>query len=150
MLARIFSRVLLPEPFRPTIPKNSPRRRSNEIPRRAWSWRYSMRANGCTARSLNEVMRWLGIRNAFSTPLASITTGASAPGADAVTMSAVSAGSVETPADMGERVRVGAGSGARQPALEALVPEAVDVERGDAGVMDGPAGKPPPTRPDGD
>ena len=71
----IFSSVLLPEPLRPTIPKNSPWWTSNEMSRSARCSRYSTRRNGCVARSLNESTRCSGIRNVFSTPRASITTG---------------------------------------------------------------------------
>ena len=46
MLARIFSRLLLPEPLRPTIPKNSPLRTSNETPLSACSSRCSIARQG--------------------------------------------------------------------------------------------------------
>src|SRR5215212_8191563 len=76
MLARILSSVLLPDPLRPTMPKNSPCRTSKDTPRRACSTRYWGRASGWTTRSLNESMRWIGILKAFSTPSTSMTTGA--------------------------------------------------------------------------
>src|SRR4051794_1529699 len=80
MLDMILSRVLLPEPLRPTIPKNSPLRTSNDTPCSARSSRYSMRVNGWVTRSLSESIRCLGTRNDLSIPRTSITTGASAAG----------------------------------------------------------------------
>src|SRR6188472_2630449 len=77
MLARILRSVLFPEPFRPTMPKNSPRLTSNETSRRARSTRYSGRASGWTARSFRESIRCVGIRNVFWTPRASIESGRS-------------------------------------------------------------------------
>ena len=47
---------------------------SNETPRRTRCSRYSTRVNGWVARSLNVSIRWLGIRNVFSSPRASTTT----------------------------------------------------------------------------
>src|SRR5680860_428356 len=81
MLARIFSRVLLPEPLRPTMPKNSPRSISKEMPSSARSSRKSRPEKGCTARSLSESTRWTGIRKDFfrsSTWIASGTSGSTA------------------------------------------------------------------------
>ena len=75
MLDMIFSSVLLPEPLRPTIPRNSPWWTSNETSRSARCSRYSIRRSGCVARSLNESTRWVGMRNVFSTPRTSMTTG---------------------------------------------------------------------------
>src|ERR1035437_5839993 len=75
MLDMIFSRVLLPEPLRPTIPKNSPWWTSNDTSRSARSSRYSVRVSGWTARSLNESTRCSGIRKVLWTPRTSITTG---------------------------------------------------------------------------
>src|SRR3954452_2075672 len=63
MLASSFSNVLLPEPLRPTMPKNSPWRISNEIPSSARSSRWPRAANGWTTRSLSESTRLVGIRN---------------------------------------------------------------------------------------
>src|SRR5215210_6280943 len=79
MLAMTLSSVLLPEPLRPTTPKNSPLRTSKLTSRSAWRSRYSIRARGCTARSLNELIRCLGIRNRLWIPCASMTTGSPMP-----------------------------------------------------------------------
>src|SRR5436305_10758072 len=62
MLASSFSSVLLPEPLRPTIPKNSPWWISKETPSSARSSRYSRVANGRTTRSFSESTRCLGMR----------------------------------------------------------------------------------------
>ena len=78
MLARIFSRVLLPDPLRPTMPKNSPSWMSNETSCSARRMRCSRRANGCVARSLSESTCCSGIRNVLLTPRASTTIGRSA------------------------------------------------------------------------
>ena len=55
----------MPEPLRPTMPKNSPWRISKEMPSSAFSSRYSRGANGFTIRSLSESIRWVGIRKDF-------------------------------------------------------------------------------------
>src|SRR3954466_14816754 len=78
MLARILSRVLFPDPLRPTMPKNSPWRTSKEMSCRTRCSRYSTRESGCATRSLRESMRCAGIRNVLSIPRASTTTGADA------------------------------------------------------------------------
>src|SRR6266513_5022573 len=75
MLAMILSRVLLPDPLRPTIPKNSPRWMSNDTSRSAWSSRCSTRVKGWIARSLSVSTRCSGILNVLWIPRASITTG---------------------------------------------------------------------------
>src|SRR5690242_6827150 len=62
MLASSFSSVLLPEPLRPTIPKNSPRRISKETPSSARSSLNSRLANGWTTRSFSESTLCLGMR----------------------------------------------------------------------------------------
>jgi hypothetical protein len=77
MLAMIFSSVLLPDPLRPTMPKNSPRWTSKDTPRSTCCSRKVVRRNGCTARSLSESTRCSGTRNVFSTSRTSITTGRS-------------------------------------------------------------------------
>src|SRR5436305_1443256 len=75
MLARIFSSVLLPDPLRPTIPKNSPWWTSNDTSLSARSSRYFSRVNGCVTRSLSVSIRCSGIRKDLETPRASITIG---------------------------------------------------------------------------
>src|SRR4051794_26409841 len=77
MDARIFSSVLLPEPLRPTMPKNSPSRTSKLMSRSARSSRCSTRAHGRVTRSLSESIRWSGMRKVLLTPRASMTTDAS-------------------------------------------------------------------------
>src|ERR1700741_583375 len=105
MLARIFSSVLLPEPFWPTMPKNSPLRTSKETSRSARSWRYSARLKGCVARSFNVSTRCSGTLNALLTPRASIATGASIPGivAGTVDRRLIAFGSAITKPDMYRR-----------------------------------------------
>src|SRR5919204_374691 len=76
MLDMIFSSVLLPEPLRPTIPKNSPWWTSKVTPRSARSSRKSPWRSGCRARSLKESTRCSGIRNVLRTSWTSMTTGA--------------------------------------------------------------------------
>ena len=80
MLASSFSRVLLPDPLRPTMPKNSPCLTSNETPSSARRIRTSLEANGWTIRSLTESTRCVGILKVFSRSRASIARGASGPG----------------------------------------------------------------------
>src|SRR6478672_9360148 len=75
MLASSFSSVLLPEPLRPTMPKNSPWRISKETPSRARSSRYSRAANGRTTRSLSESTRWVGMRKDLCSPSTWIASG---------------------------------------------------------------------------
>src|SRR3954447_394 len=61
------SRVDLPEPLRPTIPKNSPSATSNDTSLRAWSVEWPDDSKGCRTRSLSvETWRW-GRRKAFET-----------------------------------------------------------------------------------
>ena len=57
--------------------RTRPRWTSKEMSRSARCSRYSMRVNGCAARSLSESMRCSGMRNDLSTPRASMTTGRS-------------------------------------------------------------------------
>src|SRR6185369_12721319 len=81
MLARIFNSVLLPEPLRPTMPKNSPLRTSKEITSRAFSSRKSRPAKGRTRRSLNESTRWVGMRKALRRSSTWIASGSPTAGA---------------------------------------------------------------------
>src|SRR5215213_458481 len=62
------SNVLLPEPLRPTMPKNSPRLTSKETSVSAGKVSMSRRRNGCSARSLSVWTRSFGSENAFETP----------------------------------------------------------------------------------
>src|SRR4051794_7593170 len=62
------SNVLLPEPLRPTMPKNSPRLTSKEMSVSAGKVSMSRRRNGCSARSLSVWTRSFGSENAFETP----------------------------------------------------------------------------------
>src|SRR4051812_49039744 len=94
MLARILSSVLFPDPLRPTMPKNSPRRTSKEMPCRAWRSQYSWRSNGWTALSLKLVFRFLGIRNDLWMSTASMATGACARASDAAPGAAALASSM--------------------------------------------------------
>src|SRR5215218_8566565 len=71
MPARHFSNVDLPDPFRPTIPKNSPGSTANETPRSACSSSERPRRNGCSARSLSVWTRSRGIRNDLLTSFTS-------------------------------------------------------------------------------
>src|SRR6478672_4833284 len=77
MLDMIFSSVLLPEPLRPTMPKNSPWWTSKVTSRSAMSCRYSRRRSGCSARSLKLSIGCSGMRKALPTSRTSITTGPS-------------------------------------------------------------------------
>src|SRR5919198_2900563 len=67
MPARHFSSVDLPEPLRPTMPKNSPRSTAKETSRSARSSSWPPRRNGGTARSLSVCTCSRGIRNALET-----------------------------------------------------------------------------------
>src|SRR5919197_4038335 len=67
MPARHFSSVDLPEPLRPTMPKNSPRSTAKETSRSARSSSWPARRKGCTARSLSVCTCSRGIRNALET-----------------------------------------------------------------------------------
>src|SRR6478735_68372 len=77
MLDMIFSSVLLPEPLRPTMPKNSPWWTSKVTSCSAVSCRYSRRRSGCSARSLKLSIGCSGMRKALPTSRTSITTGPS-------------------------------------------------------------------------
>src|SRR3954463_11217403 len=68
MPARHFRSVDLPEPLRPTMPKNSPRWTSTETSRRACSVSVRVRRSGCSARSLSVCTRSCGSSNVFDTP----------------------------------------------------------------------------------
>src|SRR5215217_4725040 len=68
MPAMHLRRVLLPDPLRPTMPKNSPGSTANDTSFRALKWSYDDRRNGCIARSLSVETRSCGIRNVFETP----------------------------------------------------------------------------------
>ena len=76
MLASSLSSVLLPDPLRPTMPKNSPWRISKETPSSACSWRKSREEKGRTMRSFSESTLWVGMRKDFSRSRTSIATGA--------------------------------------------------------------------------
>src|SRR5205085_1227938 len=78
MLANTFNNVDFPDPFRPTTPKNSPRRTSNDTPRNARNSRYSTRVRGRSTRSWIVSILRSGIRKVFSSSRTSITTGPSA------------------------------------------------------------------------
>src|SRR5919202_2626271 len=85
---RHFSSVLLPEPLRPTIPKNSPGCTENDTSRSATMSDPPRRRSGCSARSLSVCTRSLGMKKRFATP--STRTAGSASGA-ALTRSEASA-----------------------------------------------------------
>src|SRR4051794_32252627 len=69
MPARHFSSVLLPEPLRPTIPKNSPASTVNETSCSASNSDERSLRNGCSARSLSVCIRSVGIWKALPTSL---------------------------------------------------------------------------------
>ena len=60
--------VLLPQPLRPTIPKNSPRRTSKDTSCSACSRSKLRRRSGCTIRSLSVWICSRGRRNCLETP----------------------------------------------------------------------------------
>src|SRR3954467_8130334 len=68
MPAISFSSVDLPEPLRPTTPKNSPFSTVNETSRSACRMSLRVRRNGCSARSLSVWLTSCGISNFFETP----------------------------------------------------------------------------------
>src|SRR3954468_9169051 len=68
MPAMSLSSVDLPDPFRPTIPKNSPFSTANETSRSACSTSLRVRRKGCSARSLSVWLTSRGISNFFETP----------------------------------------------------------------------------------
>ena len=72
MPASIFSSVLLPLPFGPTMPKNSPSATAKVTSRSASLRSYSTRLSGCAKYSLSRARCSCGIQNAFETPTASI------------------------------------------------------------------------------
>src|SRR3954452_16014301 len=72
MPAMHFRSVDLPEPLRPTMPKNSPLGIANETPLRTFSSSYSLRRKGWRARSLSVCTWCFGMRNVFSSPSTSI------------------------------------------------------------------------------
>src|ERR671936_1677340 len=76
MLARHFSSVDLPDPLRPTMPKNSPRSTAKETPCSARSSSCPARRNGCSASSLSVCTCSRGIRNALETSSATTAGGA--------------------------------------------------------------------------
>src|SRR6185436_6247487 len=88
MLAKILRSVLLPEPFWPAIPKNSPRWMSNETSTSARSSRYSIRRKGCAARSFSVSIRCSGTRKDLWRPRASIATGAASMAVEPSTVAA--------------------------------------------------------------
>ena len=57
--------VLLPEPLRPTMPKNSPFSTEKETPRSASRWSTSRLRKGWRTRSLSVWVASCGRRNAF-------------------------------------------------------------------------------------
>src|SRR3954467_149692 len=68
MPAMSLSSVDLPEPLRPTTPKNSPFSTENETSCSACRTSLRARRNGCSARSLSVWMTSCGISNCFETP----------------------------------------------------------------------------------
>src|SRR3954466_13605511 len=69
------SSVLLPDPLRPTMPKNSPCGIVKPTPLSTFSSSYSVRRKGWRARSLS-VWTWcLGMRKVFSSPSTSMAAG---------------------------------------------------------------------------
>src|SRR3954470_8934431 len=68
MPPRHFSSVLLPEPLRPTMPKNSPGSTLNDTSRRATMSDPPRLRSGCSARSLRVCTRSRGMKNRFATP----------------------------------------------------------------------------------
>ena len=68
MPAISLSSVLLPEPLRPTIPKNSPWSTANETSRTASNSSKLSARNGWSARSLSVCICSCGRRNVFETP----------------------------------------------------------------------------------
>src|SRR5919202_5213551 len=68
MPPRHFSSVLLPEPLRPTIPKNSPGWTANDTSRSATMSVPPRRRNGCSARSFSVCTRSLGMKKRLATP----------------------------------------------------------------------------------
>src|SRR5688572_9938178 len=67
MPARHFSRVLLPEPLRPTMPKNSPSGMSKLTSSSARRTSEPVRRNGCRARSFRVCTRSCGRTNCLVT-----------------------------------------------------------------------------------
>src|SRR3954471_10412782 len=68
MPAMSLSSVDLPEPLRPTTPKNSPFCTENDTSCSACSVSLRARRNGCSARSLSVWLTSCGISNFFETP----------------------------------------------------------------------------------
>src|SRR3954467_15760583 len=68
MPAISLSRVDLPDPLRPTTPKNSPFSTENDTSRSGSRISLRGRRNGCSARSLSVWMTSCGISNSFETP----------------------------------------------------------------------------------
>ena len=77
MLDMILSKVLLPEPLRPTMPKNSPCLTSKDTPPSASRLRKLVRRKGWRASSLSAEILWSGMLNDFLTSWTETTTGAS-------------------------------------------------------------------------
>src|SRR3954447_5527103 len=75
MPAMHLSRVDLPEPLRPTIPKNSPRAMSKETSRKACRSSCPDESKGCRTRSLRVLTRRWGRRKVFETS-STVTVGA--------------------------------------------------------------------------
>src|SRR5919197_1264291 len=67
MPARHLSRVDLPLPLRPTIPKNSPLATSKDTSRSAGNCSVPLLRRGCSTRSLSVCVRSCGRRNVFET-----------------------------------------------------------------------------------
>src|SRR5215475_1193867 len=72
MPASTLSSVLLPLPFGPTMPKNSPSPTENVTSRSASFRSYAMRLKGCAKYSFSRARCSCGIQNVFETPTASI------------------------------------------------------------------------------
>src|SRR5947199_9160796 len=67
MPARHLSNVDLPEPLRPTMPKNSPGSIANDTLSSASKRSEPLRLNGCSARSFSVCTRSWGTWNVFDT-----------------------------------------------------------------------------------
>src|SRR5215207_187721 len=94
-----FSNVLLPDPLRPTMPKNSPRGTEKETSCSACSRSAPVRLNGCIARSFSVVICSWGISKDFETP------STSTAGARSRDRATARNGSEQGPADTLHRMR---------------------------------------------
>jgi len=82
MPARHFSKVLLPLPFRPAIPKNSPGATANDTSCSASKVRLLTFLRGCSARSLSVCRISSGTVKVFDTDRAATTGSRSPPTAE--------------------------------------------------------------------